>query len=68
MEINDYKLISKIIISVIIIFLICMLGNEIAYNKMLYKDYSDIYNKLMATEEKYNKLSNLYLQSIKINK
>ena len=68
MEINDYKLISKIIICCILVFLFCWLGYNLAYTEMLYKDYSDIYNKLMATEEKYNKLSNLYLQSIKINK
>lgn len=67
MEINDYKLISKIIISVIIIFLMCLLIYEMSYNRMLYEDYSKIYTELITTKENYEKLWEIHLQGVEIN-
>ena len=57
-EINDYKLISKIIICCILVFLFCWLGYNLAYTEMLYKDYCNL-------QKEYDTLINKYIENEK---
>lgn len=63
-EIHDIRLITKIIISSIIIFLISWLGFELAYNQMLYENYSQIYTDMITAQENFDKLWDIHINYI----
>lgn len=63
-EIHDIKLITKIIVSSIIIFLISWLGFELAYNQMLYENYSQIYTDMITAQENFDKLWDIHINYI----
>lgn len=63
-EIHDIRLITKIIVSSIIIFLISWLGFELAYNQMLYENYSQIYTDMITAQENFDKLWDIHINYI----
>lgn len=59
-KIYGINLITKLIVSSIIIFLMSWLGFELAYNKMLYENYSKIYTEMITAQENFEKLWKVY--------
>lgn len=61
---KNIKLTSKLIITIIIVTLITMFGFEMGYNRMMHKDYAEIYNKQIQQEEEIDKLYILVFQML----
>ena len=72
MEINDYKLTSKLIISCIVVFMWIWLVINLSLSKLTYEDCQNAYNRLIEaeerlveSEERFNKLWNKHLEVLK---
>lgn len=50
------KITTKLIISCIIVGLCSLLVIEIIYNRLIYKDYSEMYNQMLIVEDRVDKL------------
>ena len=55
---DKIKITSKLIISCIISSLFCLFCFEMAYNHILYKDYEEVYNKILELENKVDRVMN----------
>lgn len=60
----------KMIMACIIVCLFTMFGFEMAYNHLMYKDYSELYNEYIELEGKVEKLTNatINIQKYILNK
>lgn len=65
------KISTKLFICILVVLFLFIIGCEVAYNNLIHKDMSEIYNKLMLTEEKltryedrFNKLWELHLKVV----
>ncbi len=67
MEINDYKLISKLIISCIVVFMWVWLVTNLGLSSIVEKDYQNKCNELKASEERFYKLWNIHVETLKAN-
>lgn len=65
MKINDYKLTTKLIISCIIVFMWIWLVANLGFSKLLYEDYQNVCNELNISEEKFYKLWNIHVETLK---
>lgn len=63
-EIKGVKLITKIIVSVLICYLISWLGFETSCSNLLYKDYTDTYNELVKKQDTLNKLWEKHIEVV----
>ena len=61
-KIEGVKVITKLIVSSLIVFLIIWLGFEASCYNSLYEDYCETCNKLERTEERFNKLWEIHLE------
>lgn len=50
------KITTKLIVSCIVVGLCSLLGIEIIYNRIIYKDYSEMYNQMLIVEDRVDKL------------
>lgn len=55
---DKIKITSKLIISCIILSLFCLFSFEMAYNHILYKDYEEVYNKILELENRVDRVMN----------
>lgn len=55
---DKIKITSKLIISCIIFSLFCLFCFEMAYNHILYKDYEEVYNKILELENRVDRVMN----------
>lgn len=54
----------KLILSIFIVILICCIGYEVGYNKVLYNDFIETHNKLILYEERFNRLWEKHLEVV----
>lgn len=59
---KEVKITQKLLISICFINLFFMFCFELAYNHMLYKDYSEVYSEVLQMENRVDKLIDLNLQ------
>lgn len=67
---QEIKITTKLLISIVIIDLFLMFCFELAYNHLMYKDYAEVYNEVMTMEKRVDMLMevNIKLQNYIINK
>lgn len=58
------KITAKLIITIIIVSLLTMLCFELTYNRIMYKDYAELYS---ATTKQEERLDRLYEVVLKLN-
>lgn len=63
-EIKGVKLITKIIVSVLICYLISWLGFEACCYNLVHKEYMNTCNELEKSQERFNKLWEKHLEVI----
>ena len=56
------KVTTKLVISCIIVSLFFLFAAEIAYNRMIYRDYAKIYEQMLKVENKINRLIDIELE------
>lgn len=59
---KEIKITTKLVISIIMIDLMCMFCFELAYNKIVYKDYAEVYEELQTMESRVDKLIEINMQ------
>lgn len=53
---QEIKITTKLLISIVIICLLSMLTFEMAYNRLMYEDYSEMYNDIRTMENRVDRL------------
>ena len=56
------KITAKLIITIIIVSLLTMLCFELAYNRIVYKNYTELYNTMIKQEERLDRLYEVVLK------
>lgn len=56
------KITIKLVISIIIISLLCLFVFELGYNRSIYKDYNELYDKYMELEYRVDKVIDMNLK------
>lgn len=59
------KVTLKLIITIIIVSAMSMFIFELAYNRILYKDYAEIYNEVQTMENRVDRLIEINMELIK---
>lgn len=59
------RITSKLIITIIIVSLMSMFMFEMAYNKIMYEDYAEIYNEVQIMEDRVNRLMEIDIKLTK---
>lgn len=67
---QEIKITTKLLVSIVFITLFFMFWFELAYNHLMYKDYAEVYNEVMTMEKRVDRLLevNMKLQEYIINK
>lgn len=67
---QEIKITTKLLISIALITLFFMFWFELAYNHLMYKDYAEVYEKVITMEKRVDMLIevNMKLQNYIINK
>ena len=56
------KITAKLIITIIIVSLLTMLCFELTYNRIMYKDYAELYSTTRKQEERLDRLYEVVLK------
>lgn len=56
------KITIKLVISIIIISLLCLFCFELSYNKIIYKDYDELYNEYIKLEKRVDRVIDMNLK------
>ena len=59
------KVTIKLVISIIIISLFCLFCFELAYNKVMYKDYNELYIEYIQLEQRVDRVIDMNLKLTK---
>ena len=56
------KVTIKLVISIIIISLLCLFCFELSYNRIICKDYGELYNEYMILEKRVDRVIDMNLK------